>query len=234
MPDQRRELGLTIQDLKLGQYVHLAPRCTFAMQVFGTVIGCTMSYVNMQKITTEKRDILLAIQGTNVWSGQMLQSQNSAAVGWGGLAKFMYSPGARYQWVSLSFILGLFVPIPFWLIHKVAPKLRLDYWNTAIITSALAILDHGTHSGLLLHYATGFFSQLYLRKYRVNWFIKYNYSLSAGMDGGAAVIAFLLTFSVFGAGGKVVPFPKWAGNNWQRGNYDFCMKDPGLGKHRSH
>ena len=43
------------------------------MQVFGTVIGCTMSYINMQKITTEKRDILLAIQGTNVWSGQMLQ-----------------------------------------------------------------------------------------------------------------------------------------------------------------
>jgi hypothetical protein len=60
-------------------------------------------------------------------------------------------------------------------------------------------------------------------------FIKYNYILSAGMDGGAAVIAFLLTFSVFGAGGKVVPFPPWAGNNWQRGNYDFCMRDPGLG-----
>jgi OPT oligopeptide transporter protein len=128
-----------------------------------------MSYINMQKITTEKRDILLAIQGTNVWSGQMLQSQNSAAVGWGGLAKYMYSPGARYQWVSLAFVLGLFVPFPLWLMHKVAPKLHLDYWNTAIIASALAMLDHGTHSALLLHYATGFFSQLYLRKYRVNW-----------------------------------------------------------------
>lgn len=100
----------------------------------------------------------------------------------------MYSAGARYQWVSLSFVLGLFIPVPFWLIHKVAPKLRVDYWNTAIITSAMAILDHGTHSALLLHYATGFFSQLYLRRYRTNWFIKYNYILSAGMDGGAAVI----------------------------------------------
>jgi uncharacterized membrane protein len=69
---------LLLKDLKLGQYVKLAPRCTFIMQIFGTVIGCTMSYAMMQKITTEKREILMAIQGTNVWSGQHLQSQNSA------------------------------------------------------------------------------------------------------------------------------------------------------------
>jgi hypothetical protein len=37
-----------------------------------------MSYIMMEQITTEKRDILLAIQGTNVWSGQTLQSHNSA------------------------------------------------------------------------------------------------------------------------------------------------------------
>jgi hypothetical protein len=32
----------------------------------------------MEQITTEKREILLAIQGTNVWSGQTLQRDNSA------------------------------------------------------------------------------------------------------------------------------------------------------------
>jgi hypothetical protein len=46
--------------------------------VIGTVIGCFMSYMMMQKITDEKRDILLSIQGTNIWSGQKLQSHNSA------------------------------------------------------------------------------------------------------------------------------------------------------------
>jgi hypothetical protein len=48
------------------------------MQIFGTIIGCMMSYVTMQQITTEKRDVLLAIQGTNAWSGQTLQKHNSA------------------------------------------------------------------------------------------------------------------------------------------------------------
>jgi OPT oligopeptide transporter protein len=66
-----------LKDLKLGQYFHLAPRCTFSMQLFGSLIGCITSYAMMQKITTEKRDILLSIQGTNVWSGQMLQGQNT-------------------------------------------------------------------------------------------------------------------------------------------------------------
>jgi hypothetical protein len=67
-----------LQDLKLGQYVHLAPKCTFSMQIVGTIIGCAMAYITMEQITTEKRDVLLAIQGTNIWSGQVIQKENSA------------------------------------------------------------------------------------------------------------------------------------------------------------
>jgi OPT family oligopeptide transporter len=218
-----------LKDLKLGQYVHLAPKCTFAMQVIGASIGCIMSYLMMEQITTEKREILLAIQGTNVWSGQLVQKHNSAAITWGGLANKLYSVGCRYQWVSLGFLLGIIAPVPFWLIHKFCPKLRLDYWNTPIILFSMGALSHGSHSSFFFHYVVGFISQFYLRKYRTNWFIKYNYIMSAGMDGGSQVLNFILTFTVFGAGGKSVPFPKYWGNNHQKGNYDYCMKDPALG-----
>jgi hypothetical protein len=73
-----------------------------------------------------------------------------------------------------------------------------------VLTHSVGVLSHGTHSALFLHYVTGFVSQFYLRKYRPNWFIKYNYIMSAGLDGGAQVINFILTFTVFGAGGRVV------------------------------
>jgi uncharacterized oligopeptide transporter (OPT) family protein len=223
-----------LKDLKLGQYVHLAPKCTFVMQVIGTAIGCLMSYIMMEQITTEKREILLAIQGTNVWSGQQLQKENSAAVTWGGLAKHLYGIGGRYQWVSIAFLIGIIAPIPFWIGHRYFPKLRLDYLNVTIICGAMNHLSHGTHSAFLMHYVVGIISQFWLRKYKTNWFIKYNYILSAGMDGGAQVIAFLLTFTVLGAGGKTVPFPPYWGNNHQKGNFDYCMRDPGLGKKRAH
>lgn len=77
----------------------------------------------------------------------------------------------------------------------------------------------------------GFVSQWWLRTHRPGWFKKYNYLLSAALDGGSQVIIFILvrtsfchttyphsygysrqSFAVFGASGKAVDFPYWWGN----------------------
>ncbi|KAJ7700279.1 OPT oligopeptide transporter [Mycena olivaceomarginata] len=47
---------------------------------------------------------------------------------------------------------------------------------------------------------------------RPKWFAKYNYILSAALDGGSQVILFILSFAVFGASGKAITFPSWWGN----------------------
>jgi hypothetical protein len=52
--------------------------------------------------------------------------------------------------------------------------------------------------------------------------------MSAGLDGGTQLVTFILTFAVMGAGGISVDFPKYFGNNYHSGNYDFCMKNPAL------
>jgi hypothetical protein len=36
------------------------------------------------------------VQGSNIWSGQQVQSYNSQAVTWGALAESMYGPGTPY------------------------------------------------------------------------------------------------------------------------------------------
>jgi OPT family oligopeptide transporter len=66
-----------IQNLKLGQYGKLSPKCTFTVQILGTVFGTIVNYVLMSSITTNQKDILLSIQGTNIWSGQVIQPFNS-------------------------------------------------------------------------------------------------------------------------------------------------------------
>ena len=68
---------LLIQNLKLGQYGKLSPKCTFTVQILGTIFGAVINYLLMSSITTNQRDILLSIQGTNIWSGQLIQSFNS-------------------------------------------------------------------------------------------------------------------------------------------------------------
>jgi len=50
----------------------------------------------MKTIINSRREILLQVQGTNVWSGQQVQSFNSNAISWGALGNILYAPGGRY------------------------------------------------------------------------------------------------------------------------------------------
>jgi hypothetical protein len=62
--------------------------------------------------------------------------------------------------------------------------------------------------------------------------VKYNYLVSAALDGGTQVIVFILSFAVFGGGGVAHDFPIWGGNNGGVGkgkNLDYCMYNPANG-----
>jgi OPT family oligopeptide transporter len=80
---------LLLKDLKIAQYAKLPPRCTFTVQMVGTIIGAIFNYIMMVSIVDNQRDILLSIEGTNIWSGQNVQQYNSQAIAWGALASHM-------------------------------------------------------------------------------------------------------------------------------------------------
>jgi len=71
------------------------------------------------------------------------------------------------------------------------------------------------------YYIIGIFGQFYLRRYRPKYFVKWNYLVSAALDGGTQVILFILTFAVNGGSGTARPFPSWWGNHVD--NVDRCM-----------
>ncbi|KAK7464158.1 hypothetical protein VKT23_006324 [Stygiomarasmius scandens] len=50
----------------------------------------------MTTVINAQREVLLDVQGTNVWSGQQVQSYNSGAIAWGALGKPLYAPGTQY------------------------------------------------------------------------------------------------------------------------------------------
>ena len=95
----------------------LPPRAAFTAQIVGTLFGAVLNYVLMNSIIDNQREILLSVEGTNIWSGQQPQQYNSQAVAWGGLAHELFAAGKRYEWVPWSYIVGFAVPVPFWLIH---------------------------------------------------------------------------------------------------------------------
>lgn len=84
-----------LADLKLGQYVKLPPRSTFAAQMAGSIIGCIFNYTLMLSIISANADVLRDPSGTRVWSGWIIQSYNSASVAMGALGKELYTCVSR-------------------------------------------------------------------------------------------------------------------------------------------
>ncbi|KZV86717.1 OPT superfamily oligopeptide transporter [Exidia glandulosa HHB12029] len=216
---------LLLRDLKIAQYVKLPPRAAFAAQMSGTLLGAILNFVIMNSIIDNQRDILLSVEGTNIWSGQQPQQYNSQAVAWGGLSKELFSAGSRYEWVALSYIVGLAVPIPFWVAHRYWPKLRLDYLYTPVICYYIAWLSVGINSSITSYFAIAFISQYWMRKKHPKWFARYNYIIAAALDGGTQVMVFILSFAVQGAAGDSHLFPSWWGA-FNEGNYDRCAVIP--------
>lgn len=213
---------LLLRDLKIAQYAKLPPRAAFTAQILGTLLGAVLNFIMMNSIIDNQREILLSIQGTNIWSGQQPQMYNSQAIAWGGLSNELFAVGERYQWVPWAYLLGLFVPVPFWIIHRYWPKLRADYLYTPIICYFIGWLCVGINSSILSYFTIAFLSQWWLRTRYPRWFAKYNYIIGAALDGGTQVMVFILSFAVQGAGGTSHLFPAWWGAN-QGGNYDHCL-----------
>ncbi|KAJ7031406.1 OPT oligopeptide transporter protein-domain-containing protein [Mycena alexandri] len=216
---------LLLKDLKIAQYTKLPPRAAFTAQVSGTLFGAVLNYVLMNSIIDNQRPILLSVEGTNIWSGQQPQQYNSQAVAWGGLSHQLFAVNQRYQWVAWAYVVGLFVPIPFWIVYRYWPKLRTDYLYTPIICYYIGWLCVGINSSLFSYFSIAYLSQWWLRTRYPRWFTKYNYILAAALDGGTQVMVFILSFAVQGASGNSHLFPQWWGAN-QAGNYDRCAVIP--------
>lgn len=73
----------------------------------------------MVSVVDAQREILLDPEGTNVWSGQVVQSLNSAAVTWS-LAKELYGRNGPYFVIPLSLVIGMVPTTLQWLISRVS------------------------------------------------------------------------------------------------------------------
>ncbi|KAJ7126834.1 OPT oligopeptide transporter protein-domain-containing protein [Mycena epipterygia] len=216
---------LLLKDLKIAQYTKLPPRAAFTAQVSGTLFGAVLNFVLMNSIIDNQRPILLSVEGTNIWSGQQPQQYNSQAVAWGGLSHQLFAVNQRYQWVAWAYVVGLFVPVPFWVVYRFWPKLRTDYLYTPVVCYYIGWLCVGINSSIFTYFSIAYLSQWWLRTRYPRWFTKYNYILAAALDGGTQVMVFILSFAVQGASGNSHLFPQWWGAN-QNGNYDRCAVIP--------
>ncbi|SGY75947.1 BQ5605_C005g03461 [Microbotryum silenes-dioicae] len=231
-----------VSDLKFGQYTKVPPRAMFMVQAAGTLLGAILNLIIMNSIVNAQRAILLSVEGSNLWSGNVVQSYNAQAISWGALGKQMYGPHNKYFLIPLAFVssfrahtvLGFFVPVPFWIAHRFFPKMRLDRVVTPMLCWSLGFLSVGINSSVMSFFIIAIVCQFYLRRHRPTFFRKYNYLMAAALDvsssfptlGGTDLMVFISTFAVNGGAGKQYSFPNWALNPADT-HYDYCtVKTP--------
>lgn len=119
----------------------------------------------------------------------------------------MFSIGGRYEWVTIAYLVGFIVPVPFWLANRYYPHPIFSYLNTSIILWYMGWLFVGINASIMSYFLLGFAAQFWLRRYHPQLFNKYNYIVSAALDGGTQICVFILTFAVFGGSGVEHAFP---------------------------
>ncbi|SCV69384.1 BQ2448_2404 [Microbotryum intermedium] len=144
-------------------------------------------------------------------------------------------------------VIGLFVPVPFYIGHRYFPKLRLNRLVTPQLCNCLGYLSASDYpsrfpgrlilrqrltqlasfecaqvlinSSIMSLFLLAIWSQIYLRKRHPTFFRKYNYLLAASLDGGTDFMVFISTLlAMNGGAGKQYTFPTWALN--PQGHYD--------------
>ncbi|PBK87530.1 hypothetical protein ARMGADRAFT_1034741 [Armillaria gallica] len=100
------------------------------------------------------------------WSGWNIQSVNSASVAKGALGKelFTYGKESGYWIIPFGMFIGLFCPIPFWVIHRYSKPgstlaKTMKYINVPIITLYIGYLPYSVNGQWRSCFVIGFFSQ---------------------------------------------------------------------------
>ncbi|OAA56290.1 peptide transporter [Niveomyces insectorum RCEF 264] len=212
-------------DLKIGEYLKIPPRTMFITQIYGTILGAFVNYGVMVAIVTGNRDLLVEGNGDSAWSGATIQSYNTNAASWA-LAKYLYQAGTLYQLVPIGLAIGAGAVALHWLFARFVPSIRGFQLSTINLPQFIQFAGYIPYNQsqtcvIFSQLIAGFFCQFYLRNYKPRFFKNYMYLVTGAFDGAALFVLFILSFAVFGAGGRTVPFPSWWGNN-VNGNYDLC------------
>ncbi|KAG0055591.1 hypothetical protein BGZ83_008025 [Gryganskiella cystojenkinii] len=209
-----------VSDLKLGHYMKIPPRIMFMAQLTSTFISGLINLATAMWLVNTRPDICtpkgypFTCRNTNTFY--------SASIIWGAIGParvFGNKDGALYASVQWGFVVGAILPIPFWYAAKKFPHITwLKYVHWPVLLAATSnmppALPYFYTNGLFI----GFIFAFLLRRFRYDWWARYNYLTSAALDSGVAVCGLIIFFAIQSWEGQM---PFWWGNP-EDGNLDHC------------
>ncbi|RDW74522.1 small oligopeptide transporter, OPT family [Aspergillus mulundensis] len=202
------------QDLKLGHYMKIPPRVTFAAQMVACLWSSIVQICVMNWALGAITDVC-SLDQPNRYTCPNGRVFFNASVIWGtiGPAK-MFSPGQMYASLQWFWLAGFALPVIFFIAAKLLRNTKYARWvrllNAPIIFGGSALIPPATPLNYLSWGIVGFIFNKYIRDRWRGWWMQYNYVVSAGLDVGLALCTILifLTLNL-----TKTDFPAWWGTN---------------------
>ncbi|KAG0236767.1 hypothetical protein BGX31_003803 [Mortierella sp. GBA43] len=200
-----------VADLKFGHYMKIPPKVMFMAQLISTIVSCTVNLgattwlINNQPHICTDEGYPFTCRSTRTFY--------SASIIWGAIGParvFGHKDGALYSSVQWGFLIGALLPAIFWSLSKVFRRvlwLKNVHWPVLLTATANMppALPYMYSNGLFV----GFIFAFLLRRYRYDWWARYNYLTSAAFDTGVALSGLVIYFTVQIWNGAM---PFWWGN----------------------
>lgn len=183
-----------VSDQKIAHYMKLPPRAVFFAQIIATMVGGAVQLA-VQEWSFNNIDGICHPDQKEKFTCSSQRVFGTASVIWGLIGpKNMFSIGKRYNSLLYGFLVGALVPIPIWLLAKKFPKSRFHLINTPVIFAATGAIPPATGVNYLSPIVVGFLTQYLWKRYQFKKWFKFNYILSAALDGASAISVVFIFF----------------------------------------
>ncbi|KAI8600744.1 OPT oligopeptide transporter protein-domain-containing protein [Dissophora ornata] len=209
-----------VSDLKLGHYMKIPPRTMFMAQLVSAIISCIINLGTAVWLINTRPNV--CTQEGYPFTCRSTKTFYSASVIWGAIGParvFGSKDGALYAPVQWGFLVGAILPALFWVLTKKFPNVAwLKYVHWPVLLAATGNMPPALPYMYTNGLALGFIFAFWLRRYRYDWWARYNYLTSAALDTGVAISGLVIFFAIQSWNGA---FPFWWGNPEDE-NFDHC------------
>jgi OPT family oligopeptide transporter len=166
------------------------------------------------------------LDSSSPWTCPKYRVTFDASVIWGLIGpRRLFGPGGLYRNLVWLFLIGAFLPVPFWVLSKMFPEKKwIALINIPVISYGFAGMPPATPTNIASWLVTGTIFNYFVFRYRKRWWQKYNYVLSAALDAGTAFMGVLLFFAVQNSGKEL----KWWGTEVDHCPLASCPTAPGI------
>ncbi|KAF9134100.1 hypothetical protein BGX30_012048 [Mortierella sp. GBA39] len=110
------------QAFKLGHYMKVPPRKIFITVIYGTLVGAFVNLQVLDWVLQHNRNALFDANPHSGWSFRNLDLFFSASLLWGAISpKRLFEQGSIYHFLPYCFLIGIFIPIPFYVMYRHYP-----------------------------------------------------------------------------------------------------------------